>query len=101
MRTEYARRRAALLAALAQHCPGLTPLAAPGGLHLVATLPDAADEAAVVAAARARDLAVAPLAAYFSGAPRLKGLVLGFAGMPIALAGDAARRLQSAVRAGQ
>ncbi|HEY2133098.1 MAG TPA: PLP-dependent aminotransferase family protein [Acetobacteraceae bacterium] len=101
MRTEYARRRAALLAALAQHCPGLTPLAAPGGLHLVAMLPDTADEAAVVTAARARGLAVAPLAAYFNLAPRLKGLVLGFAGMPIALAGDAARRLQSAVRAGQ
>jgi len=99
MRTEYARRRAALLAALALHCPRITPIAAPGGLHLVARLADDANEAAVLRAARARGLAVSPLAAYFSGTPRLKGLVMGFATTPIALAADTARRLAAAVKA--
>ena len=103
MRTEYARRRTALLAALARHAPGLAALAAPGGLHLVARLDAAADEAAMVAGARARGLAVAPLGAYFCGAHRpgelaQGGLVLGFAGMPTALAGDVARWLQAAIR---
>jgi GntR family transcriptional regulator/MocR family aminotransferase len=72
-------------------------LAAPGGLHLVVRLPESADEAAIVRAARARDLGVAPLGAYFSGMARLRGLVIGFAGTPVAMAGEAARRLARAI----
>jgi GntR family transcriptional regulator/MocR family aminotransferase len=97
MRTEYANRRTALLAALAKYCPAVEALAAPGGLHLVARLPESADEAAIVRAARARDLGVAPLGAYFSGTARLRGLVIGFAGTPVAMAGEAARRLARAI----
>ena len=48
MRTEYARRRDALLAALARHAPSIRPIAAPGGLHMVGRLPDGTDEAAAV-----------------------------------------------------
>ena len=40
MRTEYARRRAALLAAIARHARPSTPIAGPGGLHMVGRLPD-------------------------------------------------------------
>jgi GntR family transcriptional regulator/MocR family aminotransferase len=98
MRTEYAARRAALLAALARHCPALAMVAAPGGLHMVGRLPDGANEIAVVNACRARGLAVAPLAAYFTGAPRFAGVVMGFAATPVALANDAARRLATALR---
>jgi GntR family transcriptional regulator / MocR family aminotransferase len=56
MRTTYAARRAALLAALARHAPGvrLTGLAA--GFHAVAHLPATADEERVVAAARDRSV---------------------------------------------
>ena len=90
MRTEYAKRREALLGALGVNCPGVRALPAPGGLHMVV---EVADEIAVVAAARARGLAVAPLGAYFWGAPGMSGLVLGFATVPVALAGDVARRL--------
>ena len=97
MRTEYAARRAALLAALARHAPMLAPVAAPGGLHLTVRLPDGADEAAIVAACRARGLAVQPLAAYYWGTPRMSGMVLGFAGTPAALAPDCARRLAAAM----
>ncbi|HVC61287.1 MAG TPA: PLP-dependent aminotransferase family protein [Acetobacteraceae bacterium] len=98
MRTEYARRREAVLAALARHAPGLATIPAPGGLHMVARLPDGMDEAAAVRACRARGLAVVPLRAYYAGPPRMSGLVLGFSGTPVALAADAARRLGAALR---
>jgi len=99
VRTEYAGRRQAVLAALRRHAPAVTPIAAPGGLHMVVRLPDGCDEAAAVRACRARDLSVAPLRAYFAGPPRMAGLVIGFAGTPAALAADLARRLAGAVRA--
>lgn len=98
MRTEYAARRTALLTALRRHAPAITPVAAPGGLHMVARLPEGCDEVAAVRACRARDLAVAPLRAYFAGPPRMAGLVIGFAGTPAALAADLARRLAAAIR---
>lgn len=97
MRTEYARRRGALLDALARHCPVLRPVVAPGGLHMAATLPTGTDDVAVARRARANGLAVLPLSAYFVGPARLAGLVLGFAGTPTAMASDAARRLRSAI----
>ena len=99
MRTEYARRRGALLAAIERHAPSIAPIPAPGGLHMVGRLPDGADEAAAVNACRALGLAVSPLGAYYAGAPRMAGLVMGFAGTPSALAADTARRLESALRA--
>ncbi len=99
MRTEYARRRTALLVAMTKHVPSITPLPAPGGLHMVARLPAGIDEAAAVRSCRARGLAVAPLHAYYAGPPRMAGLVLGFAGTPSALAADTAKRLEGALRA--
>lgn len=97
MRTEYGKRRSAVLAAMARFCRSVEPLAVPGGLHMVARLPDGSDEAAVVRACRASGLAVAPLRAYYAGDPRMKGLVLGFAANPTAMAADCARRLELAV----
>jgi GntR family transcriptional regulator/MocR family aminotransferase len=99
MRTEYARRRAALLIAMARHVRSVTPLPAPGGLHMVARLPDNANEADAVAACRARGLGVAPLRAYYAGRPPMSGLVMGFAGTPAALAADTAKRLEASLRA--
>ena len=99
MRTEYARRRVALLAAIARHAPSIAPIPAPGGLHMVGRLSDGMDEAAAVQACRARGLAVSPLGAYYAGPPRMTGLVMGFAGTPTALATDTARRLEAALRA--
>ena len=97
MRTEYARRRAALLAAFARHVRLATAVAAPGGLHMVARLRQDLDEAAAVQACRARELAVSPLRAYFAGTPRMNGLVVGFAATPPALAADVARRFEAAL----
>lgn len=97
-RTEYARRRLAVLDALARHCPAIEPLPAPGGLHMVLRLPGDADEAATVRDARARGLNVAPFGAYHLEAPAFHGLVVGFAATPAPLAADAARRLAASLR---
>jgi GntR family transcriptional regulator/MocR family aminotransferase len=79
MRAVYARRRAVLIDALAQHAPEvrLTGLAA--GFHAVAQLPAAADEQAVVTAARERSVGLygmAPHRAASAAGPAQ--LVLGF-----------------------
>ena len=98
MRTEYARRRTAVLGGLQRHAPQITPIPALGGLHMVARLPDGVDEASVAAACRSRGLAVAPLRAYYVGPPRMTGLVIGFATTPVPLANEAARRLAQALK---
>jgi GntR family transcriptional regulator/MocR family aminotransferase len=97
MRTEYARRRDALLDAMARLVRHATPIAAPGGLHMVAQLPDGIDETAAVRACRARELAVSPVRAYYSGVPRMSGLVIGFAATPVAMANEVAKRLEAAL----
>ncbi len=97
MRTEYARRRDSLLDAMKRIVSRATPLAAPGGLHMVARLPDDMDEAAAVRACRTRELAVSPLRAYYPGAPRMNGLVIGFAATPTGMANEVAKRLEAAL----
>jgi GntR family transcriptional regulator/MocR family aminotransferase len=79
MRASYAKRRAALIGALAQHAPGvrLTGLAA--GFHAVAHLPARADEQAVVAAARDRSVGLYGMSLNRSdGSVRPPQLVIGF-----------------------
>ncbi|HEX4366032.1 MAG TPA: PLP-dependent aminotransferase family protein [Rhodopila sp.] len=97
MRTEYARRRDALLEAMARHVHHAIALAAPGGLHMVARLPDDMDEGSAVRACRMRDLAVSPLRAYYPGTPRMNGLVIGFAATPTGMANEVAKRLEAAL----
>ena len=98
MRTEYARTAAGAArragTALPRRRAGCRPRrAAPGP----APGRRGADEAAVVRAARARGLAVAPLAAYYAGPRLLAGLVAGFAATPAARATEAARLLAAAI----
>jgi GntR family transcriptional regulator / MocR family aminotransferase len=97
MRTEYGRRRAAVLAAMEKHVRAAQPLPVPGGLHMVARLPDTADEAASVLACRTAGLSVAPLRAYYGAQAAMKGLVMGFAATPVAMAADCAKRLEAAL----
>ena len=79
MRPLYRRRRDALLAALRTHAPELEPAGIAAGLHLVAYLPDALAEPAVVEAAARRGLALHGLAPYRIGGEGRPGLIFGYA----------------------
>jgi len=79
MRARYARRRTALVVALARHAPAvrLTGLAA--GFHAVAHLPDGVDEPQVVAEAARRGVGLYGMSAFrVDGATTPPQLVLGF-----------------------
>jgi GntR family transcriptional regulator/MocR family aminotransferase len=79
MRAVYASRRATLIAALAQHAPGIRLTGLAAGFHAVAHLPAAADEQAVVAAARQRRVGLQAMGTFrANGAARPPQLVLGF-----------------------
>ncbi|MEU8618110.1 PLP-dependent aminotransferase family protein [Streptomyces sp. NPDC048623] len=56
MRTTYAARRAALVAALAEHAPAVAVTGLAAGFHAVAHLDGVADEKELVSAARARSV---------------------------------------------
>jgi GntR family transcriptional regulator/MocR family aminotransferase len=79
MRPVYRRRRNALLAALANRLPELTPTGISAGLHLVALLPPSLDEAAVVDAAHRNGVSIDGLGAYRIAHPGQGGLIFGFA----------------------
>ena len=88
----YQRRREALLDALAQRLPGPDGLRRRGGPALrPAPARRQHDEAAVVAAARARGIALDPLRA------ATPGLVVGYANLPEALAPAAVEALAAAL----
>ena len=99
MRTLYARRRLALLDALAREATGLLDAAdtPPAGLHLVARLTVPGDDAVISARAHAAGVAAAPLSRFYAGTPRLSGLVLGFAGTPEDAIAPAVRRLVAVI----
>jgi GntR family transcriptional regulator / MocR family aminotransferase len=79
MRTVYARRRSALIDALARHAPTITLTGLAAGFQAVAHLPATANERAVVAAARERMVGLYELGEFqattVTAPPRL---VLGF-----------------------
>ncbi len=79
MRALYASRRARLIAVLARHAPAIRLTGLAAGFHAVAHLPAAADEQAVVAAARERRVGLYGMgdfrAVRTAGPPQL---VLGF-----------------------
>lgn len=75
MRNLYRRRRAQVMAALAD-LPTATLYPMDGGLHAVLLTPRAEDE--LVAALAARSVRVSPLAEYWSGPATSAGIVFGF-----------------------
>ena len=81
MRSLYAQRRLALLAAIERHCgPGFGVVGASAGLHLVLTLPSHYDDQALARAAQAQGVTVRPLSLYYSDRTHARpGLVLGYA----------------------
>jgi GntR family transcriptional regulator/MocR family aminotransferase len=64
MRAIYAARRAQLITALAVHAPGIRLTGLAAGFHAVAHLPASADEQAVAAAARERQVGLYPMRSY-------------------------------------
>jgi GntR family transcriptional regulator/MocR family aminotransferase len=78
MRLRYARRREALLAALAHHLPDSRPGEGAAGLYELVELPDAVDEATLIAAAAERGVGVEGLALHRFVPAGPAGLVLGF-----------------------
>jgi GntR family transcriptional regulator / MocR family aminotransferase len=91
-RLRYARRRAALLDALAEQLPGLAVRGAAAGLFAVLLLAPGEDEAAAAAAAARHGIALEPLRA-----PGRSGLVVGYANLPEAGAPAAVRALAQAL----
>jgi GntR family transcriptional regulator / MocR family aminotransferase len=79
MRPLYRSRRDTLLRALARHLPDIRPTGASAGLHVLAWLPEDADEGSIVARAAARDVAVDGLASMRVAAPGPPALILGYA----------------------
>lgn len=80
-RLRYRAKRAALLDAVATSLPGARLRGVAAGLHAVLELPDGADEAAVVAGAKAAGVQVQGLAAFTRAHPHPPGLVVGY-GLP-------------------
>jgi GntR family transcriptional regulator/MocR family aminotransferase len=79
MRAVYRDRRTVLLDALRRHAPQLTPEGASAGLHVVAWLPDGADEARVIDRAAGLGVRLPGMARnYLGSAPRRPGLLFGY-----------------------
>ena len=76
-RAIYRARRDELLAALTDHLPGCAPTGVAAGLHMVVSLPEGADERAVLARARARRVALHGLSEH-SIKSRPAALILGY-----------------------
>jgi GntR family transcriptional regulator / MocR family aminotransferase len=89
----YRRRRDALLTALT----GLEVEGVAAGLHVLARLPPGLSEAAAVAAAAARGVAVNELAPHVAGTPRAPSLLLGYTRLPEPALAEAGRRLRAAL----
>ena len=89
----YRQRRDAVIAALAEHVPGLTVHGAAAGLHVLLRLPDSADDVAVQAAASERGIGVNPLSTMSLFGDAQRGLVLGYSRLTVERIGPAVRAL--------
>jgi GntR family transcriptional regulator/MocR family aminotransferase len=79
MRASYAKRRVALVEAIARHAPGVTVTGLAAGFHAVAHLPGQLAEQPVIAAARERSIGLYGMSGQrSSGSPSPAQLVLGF-----------------------
>ena len=79
MRLRYARRREALLAALARKLPDWRPAATAGGLHVMVALPGRIDEPGLVTTAARHGVGIEGLSLHSYTGNCAPGLVLGHA----------------------
>jgi GntR family transcriptional regulator / MocR family aminotransferase len=91
----YSRRREALLEALARTLPEARVSGAAAGLYVVVGVPDGVDEQAVLAAARARGIALE------GAAGPSPALVVGYANLSDAAVGQAVDALAASIRDAQ
>jgi GntR family transcriptional regulator/MocR family aminotransferase len=83
MRRHYRHRRDALVATLARDAPAMPVHGVAAGLHVVVSLPDAIQEADVLAAARERHIALTGLVPFWhADSQGAQGLVLGYGTPP-------------------
>ena len=81
MRLRYARRRRALLAALANQLPGWRPDGSPDGLHVTVSLPEGLSEPLLIAAAARHGVGLEGLSLHSYSDQIPAGLVLGCGAM--------------------
>jgi GntR family transcriptional regulator/MocR family aminotransferase len=94
MRTLYAERQEALVAAAARHLRGLLEVSpADGGMHLPAWLPPGADDREAARRAAEHGVDTLPLSAFAARPPARGALLLGYAAVRPAEIEDGARRL--------
>lgn len=92
VRQRHKARRDALLEALAEHLPTVRVRGVAAGLHVLATLPEGVDDAAVATAALEAGIAVHPLSRHREGEGP-PGLVIGYAATTPDRLREAVRRL--------
>jgi GntR family transcriptional regulator/MocR family aminotransferase len=97
VRARHRDRRDALLAALAEHLPQAEVHGVAAGLHLLVTLPETVDDAAVVERAGGAGIVVHALSAHRMGHGPA-GLVLGYAATPVGRMREAVATVASLVR---
>jgi GntR family transcriptional regulator/MocR family aminotransferase len=84
VRAEYARRRTALVEALAAHAPGVPVTGLAAGFHAVAHLPEGTDVDVVIARAGERGVGLYSMAANRSDhAAEPPRLVFGYGNTPV------------------
>jgi GntR family transcriptional regulator / MocR family aminotransferase len=99
MRTLYAVRGAALVAAIDAECGDLLNVRLPEtGMHAVGWLPEGVDDRIVARRANLDGIGVLPLSAFAIEPLRRGGLLLGYGGVPEGEMHGAVRRLARAIR---
>ncbi|MFD6893223.1 PLP-dependent aminotransferase family protein [Rhodococcus sp. NPDC060086] len=97
----YRARRAAFVDALRRKTDDLDGVHVAGidaGLHVVLSLPDGLDDAAVAAAAEQLGVRTTPVSTQLAGDQGPRGLVCGYACLPESAAGETATVIAAAVR---
>jgi GntR family transcriptional regulator/MocR family aminotransferase len=102
-RHEYRARRDRLIEVLARELPGLEPRGVAAGVHLLLPLPDHADDEAIAAAAAEQSIRVVALSPCYladadQGTTPSRGLLLGYARLPVTRIDEAASALAAVVR---
>jgi len=98
MRTLYAERQAALLAAAGREWNGLLDVrGSEAGMHVVGWLPAGKDDREISRRAAAAGVAVPALSDYYLGAGARPGLLLGYASIGRPKITEGAKRLAAAM----